>query len=190
MVDLRSHNRYVKVLASDPTPDAEGPWICSIVGCDEAVASGAPLDLCLEHLIRSHYWVSEKGSYQLLAAHLGVNAPEHEPSIALPNPRAPKPPTVDCAPALMVDESVVYYVRFADRIKIGTTFNLARRMTGVPHDTVLATEPGGRELEQARHAEFAQHRISRRMEWFNSGADLLAHIQVLQTQYGIPPSNL
>lgn len=76
--------------------------------------------------------------------------------------------------------AVVYYLKFADRIKIGTTTNLKVRLTAIPHDEVLATEPGGYKLEKARHAQFAEARI--RGEWFQATTELLAHAQRLATK--------
>lgn len=63
---------------------------------------------------------------------------------------------------------------FGDRVKIGTTTNLAKRVTGVPHDRVLASEPGGRDLERARHAEFAGLRV--KGEWFQYVEPLVSHV--------------
>ncbi|WP_307812156.1 GIY-YIG nuclease family protein [Lacisediminihabitans changchengi] len=73
---------------------------------------------------------------------------------------------------------VVYYLRYGDRIKIGTSANPRRRIAALPHDEVLAFERGDRALEQARHRQFAAHRIPH-TEWFeaNQGlADLVAAV--------------
>lgn len=71
-------------------------------------------------------------------------------------------------------DPVVYYVKFGDRVKIGTTTNFQARMSNIPHDEVLAVEPGGRELEQLRHKQFAEARSHR--EWFDLSAELFRHI--------------
>ena len=73
---------------------------------------------------------------------------------------------------------LVYYLRFGDRIKIGTTTNLRERLTSIPHDELLATERGNHALEHARHLEFATDRITG--EWFHSSPRLMQHIQQLQ----------
>jgi Helix-turn-helix domain len=80
----------------------------------------------------------------------------------------------DAAPGA---KSVVYYVRFADRIKIGTSTNLSSRLRGVPHDELLATEPGDWLVEHMRHEQFARYRITG--EWFRRGQALLDHIAKL-----------
>lgn len=78
---------------------------------------------------------------------------------------------------------VVYYVRRASGdIKIGTTAGPAlhrvaqlRRVHG--DVDILATEPGGVDVEEHRHRQFAAERLDG--EWFRPGAHLLAHIATL-----------
>lgn len=72
---------------------------------------------------------------------------------------------------------VVYYIRFSDRVKIGTTRNLKSRLQSLPHDEVLATEPGSFDVEAARHLEFAHLRIHG--EWFRLEGGLAEHIASL-----------
>lgn len=79
---------------------------------------------------------------------------------------------------------VVYYLRFGDRIKIGTSTNLARRLQSVPCDEVMAVEPGGLALEGARHDKFAELRITG--EWFRPGDALLDHVFDLRGRHAIP----
>ena len=54
---------------------------------------------------------------------------------------------------------VVYYLRYADRVKIGTTSNPRQRFAAIRHDDVLAFERGDRRLERHRHAQFADERL-------------------------------
>ena len=75
--------------------------------------------------------------------------------------------------------SVVYYVLFGDRVKIGTTMNLRSRLRSIPHDEVLATEPGGYELEKRRHAQLHSSRIYANREWFYYNDEVRAHIASL-----------
>jgi Meiotically up-regulated gene 113 len=72
---------------------------------------------------------------------------------------------------------VVYYIRFRDRIKIGTTRNLRQRLYELPYDELLAIEPGGREVERERHEQFAASRVIG--EWFEPDTALLKHIASL-----------
>lgn len=77
--------------------------------------------------------------------------------------------------------SVVYYVRFGDRIKIGFSRNLGVRLTVIPHDELLTVEPGARVIEKRRHQQFAKHRITG--EWFAAVPELLEHIEGLKAKY-------
>jgi hypothetical protein len=72
---------------------------------------------------------------------------------------------------------VVYYLRYAGRIKIGTSAQPRQRLGAIWHDELLAFERGGRSLEQKRHRQFATLREGG--EWFRSAPELLAHIAAL-----------
>lgn len=74
---------------------------------------------------------------------------------------------------------VVYYVRFGDRIKIGTSGRPRQRLSAIPHDELLAFEPGDRMLEQKRHLQFAVARLGT-SEWFAATPRLLAHARELR----------
>lgn len=78
-------------------------------------------------------------------------------------------------------KGTVYYIRTCCRIKIGYTTNLDGRMTDLSPDELLATEPGDRALEAARHRQFAASRV--RGEWFTSSPALLAHIRALRSKH-------
>jgi hypothetical protein len=80
-----------------------------------------------------------------------------------PDPGLP-PPVVE----------VVYYLRFDERIKIGTSAQPRRRLAVIRHHELLAFERGGREVEQLRHAQFAAVREGG--EWFTADASLRAHV--------------
>lgn len=84
-------------------------------------------------------------------------------------------------------QSVVYYVRIGDRVKIGYTVNLRQRLSALRADinAVLATEPGGRAEEAQRHSQFAAERFGRR-EDFNPSRRLLDHIARIRELHGAP----
>lgn len=84
-------------------------------------------------------------------------------------------------------QSQVYYVRIGDRVKIGYSINLKQRLNAlrVPESALLATEPGGRQLERERHLQFAAERVGRR-EDFNPSRRLLAHIEAIKAEHGDP----
>lgn len=82
------------------------------------------------------------------------------------------------------EQSVVYYVRMRDLVKIGTTVNMKNRSGDLLWDEVLATEPGGEELERMRHKQFRHLRV--RGERFEPGPDLMSHIAMIRKHFGEP----
>ncbi len=72
----------------------------------------------------------------------------------------------------------MYYLRFRDRIKIGTSANPRARLAQLRFDDLLAFERGDRATEQKRHAQFAASRFVG-SEWFRDSAELSAHISAL-----------
>lgn len=84
-------------------------------------------------------------------------------------------PDADLPPPVV---EVVYYLRFAARVKIGTSAHARRRLAAIRHDELLAFERGGRALEQQRHREFAALREGG--EWFTLRDALAEHIASLQ----------
>jgi hypothetical protein len=72
-------------------------------------------------------------------------------------------------------EDLVYYILFGSRIKIGISSSLRSRLDSLPRGVrVLATEPGGRDVERQRHGQFADCRAGG--EWFRPTRALLTHI--------------
>lgn len=74
---------------------------------------------------------------------------------------------------------VVYYLRYDRRVKIGTSGRPRQRLAAIRHHELLAFEPGGRDVEQARHREFAA--IREGGEWFTFTAELERHVAALRT---------
>ncbi|MEO8094875.1 MAG: GIY-YIG nuclease family protein [Pseudolysinimonas sp.] len=85
----------------------------------------------------------------------------------VPDPDLP-PPRVD----------VVYYLRHADRIKIGTTANPRQRFRQIWHEQLVAFELGDRTLERARHDQFAPDRFEG-SEWFRMSRPLRDHLTAI-----------
>jgi hypothetical protein len=73
---------------------------------------------------------------------------------------------------------VVYYLRFDDRVKIGTTANPRQRLGAIWHDELLAFERGDRTLERRRHEQFAVDRFAR-TEWFRLTPRVRDHIDTV-----------
>ncbi|MDQ0735738.1 GIY-YIG nuclease family protein [Arthrobacter agilis] len=153
-------------------PDAAGQ------ACGRATG-GAPFPLCPAHVASVADWSEAHwGTTDLLpspcracGSRIGVRYPSGWACAAcewrvgdvlddgLP------PPRVD----------VVYYLRFRDRIKIGTTANPRQRLARIWHDEVLAFERGDRLVERRRHEQFAALRLDR-SEWFTAAPDLEEHV--------------
>ena len=71
---------------------------------------------------------------------------------------------------------VVYYLRYADRVKIGTSSNPRQRLNAIRHDDLMAFERGDRRLEHHRHEQFADERYDR-TEWFRLSERLELHVE-------------
>ena len=155
---------------------------CLADRCLAPAVADAPVSLCAWHLAVSAEWAaSADGVTDLLptpcilcGSRLGVRWPSgwlcavcewrHGDPIDGELP----PPRVD----------VVYYLRFGDRIKIGTSARPRRRLAAIWHDELLALERGDRAVERARHEQFAAQRHGR-TEWFTADGELLEHVRAL-----------
>ena len=150
--------------------------------CTEPAVDGAPVALCSAHLHAAHDWVErDVGVTDVLpspclacGSRLGVRYPSGwlcaicEWKVGEAPDATIVPPRVD----------VVYYIRFGDRIKIGTSANPRQRLGTLWHDELLAFERGDRRVEQRRHSQFAGSRMQR-TEWFHADPSLLEHIAQL-----------
>lgn len=128
--------------------------------CGEEVPKGAPVDLCRIHLISAYRFMQEE-----------LTTTER------PTTFRGMRPIVDGSRRL----SVVYYLRFRDRVKIGTTSDLRHRLIAIPHDEIMALEPGDMSLERSRHQQFAAHRVHG--EWFRLADPLVEHMRQLKREH-------
>jgi hypothetical protein len=81
-------------------------------------------------------------------------------------------------------DSVVYYIRRGDLIKIGTTTGPNGRFGDLLPDQIYAVEPGGQPEEHQRHMQFHHLRLFR--EWFRMAEELMAHIEMIRKLHGDP----
>jgi hypothetical protein len=156
--------------------------------CPDGVEADAPINLCPDHLTAAYEWrAGQRG---------------HDEDI-MPSPcdacgertgreytagwicascgwRSGEPVTTEFRDRVRRLRSleVVYYIRFSDRVKIGTTRDLRGRLGALPYDELLAIERGGRERERSRHGQFSATRLGQ-SEWFARSDDLDRHIRVL-----------
>lgn len=118
--------------------------------------------------IKSRNGVSGQGGMYLMS---DIEAMADRPSDARPGAHDP----------------VVYYLGLPDgTIKIGYTTNLYTRATQLyARDSILAIEPGGRERESERHAQFRAERVGR-SERFRRTDRLMRHIRRAVELHGEP----
>ena len=148
-------------------------------GCRGPVPTDAPFPLCEGHLTLAAEWGDARygitdalpSACVLCGSRLGVRLPSGWVCAVcewrhgdIPDDELP-PPRVD----------VVYYLRYADRVKIGTSAHPRQRLAAIWHEELLAFERGDRALERRRHAEFAAERFPR-TEWFQASDRLLTHV--------------
>jgi hypothetical protein len=87
-------------------------------------------------------------------------------------------------PASVADgmrSEVVYYMRFGNLIKIGTTGHLLARIRKLRPDELLAVEPGSYPLEKTRHREFARYQAEG--EYFYPAPVLMGHIRKVRARH-------
>lgn len=101
-------------------------------------------------------------------------------------------------------EAIVYFIRFGDRVKVGTTTRICLRLSALPYDEMLAYEPGDRTQEQRRHAQFADYVVPGQREWFyavpavlnaarelrNAGHDLGEFVETISNLAGVATRRL
>jgi hypothetical protein len=74
-------------------------------------------------------------------------------------------------------EGWIYYIRLDDKIKIGWTANLEKRLRSYPpHAEVVAEHPGTRADERDLHRSFKPSRAAGR-EWYYPTPEVMAHIE-------------
>lgn len=134
---------------------------CCYPSCDSAATTKVVEPLCDRHLLRC---------FRSVNALLGYRPEPAEETRAKSGPR----------PAFShLATGVVYFVQFADRVKIGFTTDVERRMKGIPHDAVLATIPGTMRDERLLHQAFARLRVTG--EWFRNEEPLTSHIESIRS---------
>jgi hypothetical protein len=150
--------------------------------CGQPADQPSGLGLCPSHLADAYEWVArDVGITDVLpspclacGSRLGVRYPSGW-LCAICEWRVGELPDGD---ASLPRVEVVYYLRFRDRIKIGTSGNPRSRLAQLRFEELLAFERGGRAMEQRRHAQFAAFRFEG-SEWFHAHPSLDAHVLAL-----------
>jgi hypothetical protein len=134
---------------------------CCAPDCDKAPEPSYPVPLCGQHV-----YVTLRHYQQQLETMQRLHPDLAERLIAQHEAEARKP--------LRKPHHVVYFLRFGERVKIGTSGNLTERLREVPHDEVIGTIPGNATVEREWHVRWADIRI--KGEWFHATPELLATI--------------
>jgi hypothetical protein len=86
------------------------------------------------------------------------------------------------APARAKQHSgVVYYMRTADTVKIGTTTSISTRFTSLGAEGILAIEHGSYDVEGQRHRQFAH--LRERGEWFSFSPEIAEHVVAVRARF-------
>lgn len=78
-------------------------------------------------------------------------------------------------------DSVVYYMKLGDLVKIGISKRIAQRVMAFNPQRVLAVEPGSHALETVRHHQFTE--LHEHGEWFRYEQPLKEHIRQLPERF-------
>ncbi|WP_233255384.1 GIY-YIG nuclease family protein [Naasia lichenicola] len=158
------------------------PSTCAIPGCLSASDDPAAISLCADHLaIAAELHGLQHGASDplpepcvLCGSRLGIRLPTGWTCAVCEWPYGEHPDAEFAAPRV----DVVYYLRYGDRVKIGTTVSPRQRFAALWHDEVLAFERGDRRLEHRRHQQFHSARAGT-SEWFHLTDEIRAHVDVL-----------
>jgi hypothetical protein len=143
--------------------------------CGGDAEPGSPVPLCRRDVIAVHDYWQERDD--MAARILRGEGGGVEAAQLLRAARRPQPKD---------ERGHVYYIRLGDRVKIGWSANVTRRISELPTEQLLAVEPGDRQLERDRHVQFI-HLSAAGREWFRLAPDLLAHVTQLRHLHGDPP---
>jgi hypothetical protein len=164
------------------TPTAPEPVACLVPGCDGAARHPELIPLCESHLeLAAEVHGATAGvtgplpsPCRLCGSRIGLRYDTGHVCAVCEWPYG-EHPDGELAPPRV---DIVYYLRFRERVKIGTTTNPRQRFGAIRHEEVLAFERGDRRLEQRRHQQFATERAGT-SEWFTLSPAIRAHVDVL-----------
>ena len=156
---------------------------CSAPMCSRKTVEDAPFPICMFHMrkVFDYFDGFAELAKQVVAARYPVDPDEIRAEVLKANAE------ISRASHAKDEHSQVYYAEVNGAIKIGFTTNMKSRMGDmrITLDRVLATEPGGRDLEGMRHRQFAHLRRGR-LEEFERAEDLLSHIAMIREHFGAP----
>lgn len=148
---------------------------CSVDFCSDDSLTAAPFPICATHARKAYLFVAD-----LLDAMTCTDESRLFFALKERDERIGKQVAHAASFITRPHEPVIYYVLVGSRIKIGTSTNLSNRLSAYPPGSeLLATEPGGTQVEADRLSEFAEYLDAGR-EWFQPGPRLRDHIERLK----------
>ena len=161
---MKQHRAFV---GNAPRPTVRAAWsVCAYDNCNADPNEELAAPLCMEHAKKVAVQVMLLTNTSVNPTMKGIGGKATAKKLAAPYSPQPR----DRA-------GVVYFIQFGDRIKIGFTSDLKRRMQVLPHDKVLAVIAGTMTDERRCHEKFAHLRLTG--EWFSAGPELLKFINKL-----------
>lgn len=149
-------------------PDGQARQPCAWGHCEKPQEPGISVNLCGMHA-RLVYRILDEDRRVL-----GVATPEDftEP--------------IEQFAAEALDLGWIYYLAVGDRIKVGYTKDLKKRLNHYPPDSeLLAMKPGTKKQERTEHSLLTAHRVAGR-EWYTRHLEVLERAAAVVAEYGPP----
>lgn len=175
---MKNRKVYTSSTGAKNGPLSEQATYCTVsyasgVSCERPPIEGGPVSVCFKHAMEI---------YNFLAAELAA-IPDATADAILAEPETMRLPA--WRSDLPTGEHV-YYIEVDGLVKIGYTSNLKQRLRDYPPSSVLlGIEPGDRNLERQRHAQFS-HYLKLGREWHSRGDGILRHVRQLNGNSGTP----
>lgn len=157
--------------------------VCSLPGCERGTVelAGRSLGICADHALDVAQWwavmADEQDQFTMKQAAIADRI--HRDRKRAADEAKQKESRRD-------HPGWIYYLLVGDRIKIGYTVDVKRRLRDYPPDTpLLALHPGTKATEKDMHNRFAGSRTAGR-EWFLDTAEIREHIKQVIDQFGEP----
>lgn len=157
--------------------------LCQLPGCDRPTIrlAGRSLGICDLHAMPVVQWsttVMDEHEQRMLKADVESKRIHRERRYDQAEERRRE--------KALTEPGWIYYLHVGDRIKIGYTTDVKRRLRQYPPDSpLLALHPGTKQTEHDMHSKFAGSRAAGR-EWFLDTPELRDHIKQVIDQYGEP----
>lgn len=160
---------------------------CIYLGCRNQVSPRYRLPLCQDHILAIWATVEQDMKSDGLTLDEVINAAaeairqrERDDAEVLKASAERMKRELDARPG------DVYYIQVGDRVKIGHSKDVQKRLASYPpNSTVLAYHPGSRADERRMHQKFKAYLVEGR-EWFRDCGEIRDHIAAVVAEHGKP----